>query len=168
MLALVVLNYAKVIKNINILGIYYGAFEARDKDGVAPVFELKEFDRFLEWSYAINSFVKFGDSRQIFDFVYREKEYDEKYREAYNFAKKLNTFTDAINTCKGIVLDNPQKSVYAAYKDMIESLNTIREKQIYPTISELLKLVEKNPRFLIVMIIYQLEWRLLNGVFKTI
>ncbi|MBZ4663986.1 MAG: CRISPR-associated protein family [Caloramator sp.] len=146
MLALVVLNYAKVMKDINMLGIYYGAFEARDKDGVAPVFELKEFDRLLEWSYAINSFVKFGDSRQILDFVNREKKYDEKYREVYNFAKKLNTFTDAINTCKGIVLDNPQKSVYAAYKDMIESLNTIREKQIYPTISELLKLVEKKSK----------------------
>lgn len=145
MLALVVLNYAKVIKNINILGIYYGAFEAKDKDGVAPVFDLKEFDRLLEWSYAINSFVKFGDSRQILNFVEREKKYDEKYRgDVGKFAERLNDFTSTILTCRGMILDDRRKSVKRAYKEMKEQLNKIREENTLPQLKELLKLIKKG------------------------
>lgn len=144
MLALVVLNYAKVVKNINIIGIYYGAYEAKDEEGVAPVFDLKEFDRLLEWAYAVNSFVKFGDSRQILELVNREKKYDCKYREVANFASRLNDFTSSITTCRGTENKDKKKSVQRAYNEMENELNIVREKNNMPHLRELLSLVEKR------------------------
>lgn len=144
MLALVVLNYAKVIKEINILGIYYGAYEAKDENGVAPVFDLKEFDRLLEWSYAVNSFVKFGDSRQILDLVNKSRKNDEDYRDIYKFSQRLNSFTSTIMTCRGLTKDDGRKSVQAAYRDMKKALNEIKNKSSLPPFIQLLNLVENR------------------------
>jgi len=144
MLALVVLNYAKVIKDISILGIYYGAYEAKDENSIAPVFDLKEFDRLLEWSYAINSFVKFGNSRQIFELVNKEKKQDINYRDVANFASRLNDFTSTILTCRGMNREDKQKSVQESYCEMIKELNKVKERNIIPQLKHLFELVQSR------------------------
>lgn len=72
MLVLVVLNYAKVLKNITLRGIYYGAFEGLGRldqvrsiplpERKAPIFDLTPFVELQDWSTAIDRFLKAGDA----------------------------------------------------------------------------------------------------------
>ena len=65
MLGVVLLNYARLLKDIDIAGIYYGAYEARDDDGNAPVFDLTDFATLMEWTSGVQEFVRHGNPAAI-------------------------------------------------------------------------------------------------------
>ncbi|SHK20539.1 CRISPR-associated protein, TM1812 family [Anaerobranca californiensis DSM 14826] len=146
MLGLVVLNFAKATKNIKLSGIYYGAYESRNSDNEAPIFDLTEFDKLLEWSYAINSFVHSGESKFIYHIVNNEKKNDNNLKIANKFAKTLKTFTDTIHTCKGIVLDDDEKSVYGSYNKMKEALIELKEKNNLPILDKLFNQIDRKTK----------------------
>ncbi|MBI4766066.1 MAG: TIGR02221 family CRISPR-associated protein [Deltaproteobacteria bacterium] len=118
MLAMVVLNYAKVMKGINILGIYYGAFEilgslkeAEKKpieDRRVPIFDLTPFDSLLDWSLAIDRFLGSGDAIPIYALAKKEvspllkksEGKDELAGDIKNLADTLKAFTQSLATCR--------------------------------------------------------------------
>lgn len=75
MFALVILTYAKTLKEASIEKIYYGAFEtlgtfqeAKSKpleERLAPIFDLTSFVYLLDWTVAVDRFFKTGDSSSI-------------------------------------------------------------------------------------------------------
>ncbi|MBF0552124.1 MAG: TIGR02221 family CRISPR-associated protein [Deltaproteobacteria bacterium] len=98
-LAVVVLNYAKLIKKIKVIGIYYGAFEAK-KEGKAPIFNLASFDTLLEWTAAINQFNEAGDAQKVYDLAGKTAApIKAKINEVANC---LKYFTKAMSTCRGL------------------------------------------------------------------
>ncbi|TDT51290.1 TIGR02221 family CRISPR-associated protein [Fonticella tunisiensis] len=151
MLAMVVLNYAKVAKDIRLKGIYYGAYEAREKNGeeeIAPVFDLIEFNMLLDWSYAINSFLKFGNSSQIYEVsrLQLSEKLSLRDEEAINmrdFVDSLNDFTNTILTCRGKYIREfdsmRKKSVEVAYRDMRSKLNKIKDNNSLKAINPLIE-----------------------------
>ena len=72
-----IISFLKTTKETKLKSIYYGAFEVlgSNKDvcsieienRVAPIRELKELYNMIEWSEAVNSFIKFGDERNLID-----------------------------------------------------------------------------------------------------
>lgn len=82
MLALVFLNYSKSMKQINVKGIYYGAFEtlgtrkeveAKDiKDRNAPIFDLTPFHSLQQWSIAADNFLSFGNPLKLINLLKNE------------------------------------------------------------------------------------------------
>ncbi len=60
-IVIVLLLYLKALKNIRINNILYGAYEARDENNTAPVFELKTFMDLVEWSNAAREFIHNGN-----------------------------------------------------------------------------------------------------------
>jgi CRISPR-associated Csx2 family protein len=75
MLGLVLLHYARMLKQITIDGIYYGAFETlgtiREVKNMevsqrnAPIFNLTDFSVLLDWSGAVRDFTHRGDPADI-------------------------------------------------------------------------------------------------------
>lgn len=141
MLALVILNYAKVLKNIKLKGIYYGAYEARvgeEGNERAPIFNLIAFDELLEWAQAVNTFLKYGNSghlREISKTVLKEQlsKKDKLAISLNSFVTRLENFTNCIYTCRGKDIRNvkgaDQKSVQYAYILMKQKLDdVVREK----------------------------------------
>ena len=61
MLAIIVLNYAKVTRSVKIEKILYGNWEAREGDR-APIVDLTPFDTLLDWTSSVDLFIKAGDS----------------------------------------------------------------------------------------------------------
>lgn len=59
--------YLKTARNAQIVAIYYGALEmARSrKDGLAPVLELSEFVKMLDWIIAADQFIQTSDARRL-------------------------------------------------------------------------------------------------------
>lgn len=78
----VILNYSKVLKNIHVAAIYYGAFETLGPlESVrnlplecrqAPVFDLTPYDTLLEWSVAVDDFARHGWTVRLQSLVSRE------------------------------------------------------------------------------------------------
>lgn len=65
MLGIVMLNYARMLKRIRIKRIYYGAYEARDDEDNAPIFDLTDFATLMEWTSGVQEFVRHGNPAGI-------------------------------------------------------------------------------------------------------
>lgn len=64
MLILVVITYARVLKNITVKSITYGAYEARENN-IAPVFDLTKFVTLLDWANAAKDFIDYGQTKKL-------------------------------------------------------------------------------------------------------
>ncbi len=65
MIALAIAIYLQTAKNVKVEKIIYGAFEARDQNGVSPVFDLTTFLDIMNWASATELFLKFGDASSL-------------------------------------------------------------------------------------------------------
>ncbi len=68
MLNIVLINYAKLLKDIQVEGIYYGNIEAaykKNDNSYAPLWDLKTFEVLNEWTSAATIFLKTGNSGQL-------------------------------------------------------------------------------------------------------
>lgn len=139
-LALTVLNYAKSLKNIKVSGIYYGNYEYRNEgynnpeydNNEKPIMNLIQFDEILEWSQAVDSFVKYGNSDHIKKFANEvlnnsnNKDYYKNDMDLIkNLVNSLNDFTNTIATCRGrnVSASTQKNSITVAYKKLNNNLN---------------------------------------------
>lgn len=145
---LTILNYAKVLKNIELKAINYGAYEAKYiskkiNEEVEPVFDLSSFETLLDWSIASDSLIKYG---QVKDF---ERLAEKKLRDRYISGKKgektkslaglkvqLNKVINPIRTsqCESILF----KSDYTLLRELIKQNKETFLRPIIP----LLELIE--------------------------
>lgn len=65
MLVLLATAYLRVAKPVDLEAVLYGAFEARDDDNRAPVFNLTPFLSLLEWATATDKFAKTGEGSEL-------------------------------------------------------------------------------------------------------
>jgi CRISPR-associated Csx2 family protein len=119
MLAIVILNYAKTMKNITLSGIYYGAFEVlgsyyeAEKLSLekrrAPILDLTAFDQLMEWSFAIDRFTGSGDAGLICKLANQSvkkplaisKGQNKTAANVRDIAKNLSSFSKTMATCRG-------------------------------------------------------------------
>jgi CRISPR-associated Csx2 family protein len=119
MLAIIILNYAKVIKGIKIKGIYYGAFESLGsirevekmdiQDRNAPIFNLTPFVRLFDWTNATHNFITYGDAKDLSGLTQQEiksilADTQGKDEDAQNLRKlstQLKKFTELIQMSRG-------------------------------------------------------------------
>ncbi len=109
MLAIVILNYAEALKNIKIGGVYYGAFEAKDANNNAPIFNLTPLVHLFNWTNATRNFLTYGDAKDMRKLAYEEikpilkdtQGKDEDVKNLRWFNEQLEEFTQAILTCRG-------------------------------------------------------------------
>lgn len=80
MIAMLTIAYLKQVKDVNVRYVLYGAYEARDANNGAPVFDLTPFAALLDWLAAAKMFIATGDARelgrlteQIQNIAYREQ-----------------------------------------------------------------------------------------------
>ncbi len=157
MLAMVVLQYVRVLRNVRLQGIFYGAFEVLGPIGEvkkmavserrAPVFDLTSFARLADWSVAVDRFLAAGDAGMIHELVrlqaipfIKAESNDSQHGEAIavkNLAKRLLDFTKAMATCRGLAISQCATSLNQALDDcrqaalippLVPLLEKIRER----------------------------------------
>jgi CRISPR-associated Csx2 family protein len=119
MLAIVLLNYAKALKQISIAGIHYGAFEvlgnpfAVEKmplaERRAPIFDLTAFDTLMSWSTGVDRFLSAGDAtlisklahQNIKSILSQSKGKDKAANAIRSVAKAVEEFSRVLSTCRG-------------------------------------------------------------------
>ncbi len=100
LITIIILIYSKVMKNIKIKGLYYGAFNVLGKisdvenmpleERNAPIFDLTPFIQLVDWTIVVNNFLLYGDLSKASQIVQSKKE--EK------FIKDLENFTQSFET----------------------------------------------------------------------
>lgn len=140
MLAIVVLNYAKVMKDITLQGISCGAFEVLgsihqtremplDKRRV-PILDLTAFDVLMDWSFAVDRFLGAGDAVPACSLASRAmtpilRETEGQHRDASfirTVAKKLQEFSITLSTCRGLKISG----VVSALKEQMSKTERIQ------------------------------------------
>lgn len=121
LLAMVILNYAKVAYKIRLEGIYYGAFEVLGpsfkvpevfpdpNDRIAPILDLTPLDRLLDWSFAVDKLVKAGDATalqalaraSVTPLLKESKGKNVAAQSIRRLGDALQTFTQSLSTCRG-------------------------------------------------------------------
>lgn len=119
LLAIVILNYAKVMKGINLLGIYYGAFEALGQarevkelpvdKRIAPLLDLTPLVTLADWTAAIDRFIGAGDASGVSALarkaaapvMAKSRGKDAAAGSVKGIADALGFFSKQLSTCRG-------------------------------------------------------------------
>jgi len=154
MLALIILNYAKFVRNCTLSGIYYGALEALGsiqdvkkmsvEERNVPIFDLTPFVSVLDWTVGIDRFLNTGDASVISPLTEKDvhrilkKTRAQHKQEAKNLkkmAKAISKFAQNCATCRGKKLSNSvlQVKKYIEHSlqssgDLIKPLTPLLEK----------------------------------------
>lgn len=167
-LMIAALNYAGVMKKSVLSGIYYGAFEAAEKEsktGVkeAPIFDLTLYNDILRWTHAADTLRNYGNPNEI-SLIVEEKirrlgeqkqiAKVKEWKTIRKYTSAMSSLADSLSACRGAVLPDPsvkkaeQKSISGAYA-MVKRYQAGAEnipddsKNIYP-LYELLNEAEKS------------------------
>lgn len=113
MLMLVLINYAKFLKGIEVGGIYYGAFEAKDKaTDVAPIWDLISFSILQEYTAAANAFLDYGKTSQLIEVTKREIKPHLNYKSAkFEDAKKVDLFVKSLQKVSDSIQTNRGRAI---------------------------------------------------------
>ena len=137
MLVLVLTNYAKFLKKINIKYISYGNYEARDKDNEAPIVDLLPLSLLQDWTFAAGQYLDSGNvdklitlSKQSISGVVTD---EVSYME--NFIDKLETVVSERLTCRGINIIESKN--FKELKDVSDKLNNTVIRPLNPILDKI-------------------------------
>ena len=113
MLVMVLINYAKFLKNIKVKSITYGNWESRNEENLSPIIDITSFSELQDWTNAANNFVNFGNSGSISELankkikpILREtKGADEIANGIRNFSKNITQLTEALSTNRAFLFE---------------------------------------------------------------
>lgn len=162
MLAMTVINYAKILKNCSLDGIYYGAYEAAVVSGdtkVAPINNLTIYNEILEWTNAANTFIRYGNAsmiKEVFDHKYNSLSTKEKpeWSSLKKLVNKVDNLSDTIQTGRGadgMHLEMKAKkkgkcsvkSAYASFREELSPKDKMEQTNIKPFVPLFEKVKEK-------------------------
>lgn len=114
-IALAVAAFLRVTKNIRIEKIVYGAFEAKDSNNIAPVFDITNFLSIIDWASAIDTFLKHGNSKSLNDILssLHEKLYLTHHQplSVKNFGNLLNNLNQSLTFIRPEEVSNLSKEL---------------------------------------------------------
>lgn len=139
MLFFSILNYAQYLKQINVDGIYYGAYEARTEDNIAPIFDMSDAYTVLQWANAADSFVNYG----IADKLYKQiKKQDMEFSDSGKLSDSILKLANNMNYARG-------QRIYEGkmFSHCLEKINTYKysaDIKLNPILLPVLDSVEKK------------------------
>lgn len=138
LLAIIVLQYARIMKGVTLRGIYYGAFEALPQvkqkpaqDRRAPIVDLTALNGLMDWSLATDRFLENGDVRfagtlakKGVQGILKETRGGDKAAQAImNLGSSLEQFGKMLSTCRG-------PEISSAAVDLLEKCKTCKDTNL--------------------------------------
>lgn len=152
MLALIVLNYVRFIKQARIGKIVYGQFEQlgpaylvkelKMEERKAPILDFTNMLSLLDWTNGVDAFLRNGDTSLIRELSQSERRElflnsgnvtTEMKKEAAlldKFAKQLDVVSQSFETCRGQTINKEIRLM----KDMIQEIKNEKAEQIKPLV----------------------------------
>ena len=98
-LTLSICMYLRMVKNVNINHIVYGAFEAKESNGgKAPVWDLTPFLILMDWNNALDKFLKSGNAWELSQLLKKshQQAYKDSIKESAFLPKRLQNVANNI------------------------------------------------------------------------
>lgn len=64
-LALIAVSYLRVVRQVEIEGLVYGAFDAKTQDNKTPIYDLMPIVKLLNWTTATDQFIQTGNAQAL-------------------------------------------------------------------------------------------------------
>lgn len=135
MLMMTLINYAKLLKNISVRGIYYGAFVRGSKQN--PIIDITSLSELQDWTNATNALLKYGHAEELHKITSGEnnafnkanpfnenKDNPERIRlaKADKFTKNLNYILLALQTNRGHALGEDDGKLFTELQNHLEEI----------------------------------------------
>jgi hypothetical protein len=140
MLLMVLINYSKFLKQIEVEKITYGNWEARDVNNYAPVIDVTSFSEIQDWTNAANDLLEHNSNENLKHIIstknkqYFIKKEGNKVSELHHLMTKIFKISEAINLVDGYTLfkntgiANFDENYINANKEIYKPLQYILEK----------------------------------------
>jgi CRISPR-associated Csx2 family protein len=136
-LGIVIINYTRLVKNISLRGIFYGAYD-RNLPSPYKIIDLTNIDRLLRWSIGVSQYLNTGNAAEINQlasetvgrYKARNKDADPYLMLERSLANKLKNIWPILTTCRS--LDIIEGSKFIAIKEKIEELKKYNINYIKP------------------------------------
>lgn len=160
-----ILNYAKFIKNIDVKGIYYGAFEAREEpEYIAPILDLSLFNDITDWTIGAEKFISTGNSRGLVKEINKvlnplSKKYKGKNEEINmlnNLKSSVIKFSDSLYSVRGLELSRNGSELNKRLNE-INSINILGLEPFAKVLDKMRNMVEHYSYSPILDIFYTAE-----------
>lgn len=149
MLLVILVNYAKMLKHVSVKAIYYGNYEARNKDlNVAPIMDLLPLSVLQDWTAAASDYLNYGQVQKLFNLtessvipILRDPSTRTKDVELLRkFVTRLKDLVEERSTCRGMAIIKSEnlKKLEESASD-IQKVAIVQLKPIFEKIKESLK-----------------------------
>lgn len=136
-LGIAIINYARLVKNISLRGIFYGAYD-RNLSPPYKIIDLTNIDRLLRWSIGVSQYLSTGNAleiNQLASETFGRYKANNKDADPYlilerNLANNLKIVWPILTTCR--TLDIIEGSKFILIKEKIEELKKYNIHYIKP------------------------------------
>ncbi|MEW6565379.1 MAG: TIGR02221 family CRISPR-associated protein [Spirochaetota bacterium] len=136
-LGIVIINYTRLVKNISLRGIFYGAYD-RNLSSPYKIIDLTNIDRLLRWSIGVSQYLNTGNAIEINQLAnetvsrYKaaNKDADPYLYLERNLANNLKNIWPILTTCRSNEIIDGSK--FISIKDKIEELKKYNIHYIKP------------------------------------
>ena len=95
--ALLAISYLKVVKNVKIEGLVYGAFDPENNH--TPIYDLLPIIGLLDWITATDKFIKTGNGQELSGLI---KESDRDNLDNFSLAQNINNIAQGLHLLRPI------------------------------------------------------------------
>ena len=134
-----VINYSRYLKNTTLGGIYYGAIDAKNEKGEAPVFNVTPAFDLMDWTSAANSFTKYGVADELCNKINEKKELTDP---ANGLSDSIKAMVRNMNYSRGVQIFHGQ-----LFTDCIKKIRNYKSTDadtVAPVIVPILDRVEEK------------------------
>jgi CRISPR-associated Csx2 family protein len=147
MLVMTLIQYAKFLKKVKVLGIYHGIYDPMVKPAVFPLLNLAPFSELQDWAAAAFSFTQTGSTSEISKLAKSESDKlnrnpetrTSQSAELGRLSKRLEKLNEVFATNRG--LEIKEGKVFSDVKESLDSIssnaNPVFKKPIYPILEQI-------------------------------
>lgn len=154
LLGIAVINYAQVLKNASLKGVYYGALEAlgdkktvdnmRIEDRNVPIFDLTPYSSIIDWSFATSEFIKRGETGVLVELM--RKEAKAKDIESNKSAQKLNKISKKLDKMSLDMKLNRGKQIVEEISNLNDEISFIQKDKSFSYLNALLDKIKQKTK----------------------
>lgn len=146
MLLVVLVNYAKLLKNVKVKAIFYGNYEARDKESnIAPIMDLLPLSVLQDWTLAASDYLRYGQVQKLYELsessinpILKDpstRTDDVKLLRA--FVNRLKDLVGERITCRGLtIIENKNVGLLEKAAKDIQKVTILQLKPVFEKIKE--------------------------------
>ncbi|MEA1995301.1 MAG: TIGR02221 family CRISPR-associated protein [Campylobacterota bacterium] len=143
LLGIAVINYAQVLKDASLKGVYYGAFDASETS-TKPIFDLTPYSSIMNWSFATSEFIKRGETGALVELM----KIDAKTKdiESNKTAQRLNKISKKLDKMSLAIKLNRGKQIVEKISNLNDEISFIQKDKSFSYLNALLDKIKQKTK----------------------